>query len=81
MVTLAPPMRSVPGLSFCVPTIWPKRLVQDPVIFLMETKWARPNRDVALHLAEVKAYKSGIVELRYEVRDTASHGTPSHHFS
>ena len=24
--------------------------------------------DVALHLAEVKAYKSGIVELRYEVR-------------
>ena len=27
------------------------------------------GRDVALHLAEVKAYKSGIVELRYEVRD------------
>ena len=26
------------------------------------------NRDVPLHLAEVKAYKSGIVELRYEVR-------------
>jgi dihydrofolate reductase len=26
------------------------------------------SRDVALHLAEVKAYKSGIVELRYEVR-------------
>ncbi len=26
------------------------------------------NRDVALHLAEVKAYKSGMVELRYEVR-------------
>jgi dihydrofolate reductase len=26
------------------------------------------NRDIALHLAEVKAYKSGIVELRYEVR-------------
>ena len=26
------------------------------------------GRDVALHLAEVKAYKSGIVELRYEVR-------------
>ena len=25
------------------------------------------DRDVALHLAEVKAYKSGIVELRYEV--------------
>ncbi|MDE3156586.1 MAG: dihydrofolate reductase [Acidobacteriota bacterium] len=26
------------------------------------------DRDVALHLAEVKAYKSGIVGLRYEVR-------------
>ena len=26
------------------------------------------DRDVALHLAEVKAYNSGIVELRYEVR-------------
>lgn len=26
------------------------------------------DRDVALHLAETKAYKSGIVELRYEVR-------------
>jgi dihydrofolate reductase len=29
------------------------------------------GRDVALHLAEVKAYKSGIVELRYEVREHA----------
>jgi dihydrofolate reductase len=26
------------------------------------------DRDVALHLTEVKAYKSGMVELRYEVR-------------
>jgi len=26
------------------------------------------DRDVALHLAEVKAYKSGVVDLRYEVR-------------
>jgi dihydrofolate reductase len=26
------------------------------------------GKDVALHLAEVKAYKSGMVELRYEVR-------------
>lgn len=26
------------------------------------------DRDVALHLLEVQAYKSGIVELRYEVR-------------
>ena len=25
------------------------------------------GRDVALHLAEVKAYNSGIVELRYDV--------------
>jgi dihydrofolate reductase len=27
------------------------------------------DRDVALHLAEVKAYKSGMVALRYEVRE------------
>lgn len=33
------------------------------------------DRDIALHLAEVKAYKSGMVELCYEVR-VASHGTP-----
>jgi dihydrofolate reductase len=26
------------------------------------------DRDIALHLAEVKAYKSGTVELRYEVQ-------------
>lgn len=26
------------------------------------------DRDIALHLADVKAYKSGMVELRYEVR-------------
>lgn len=29
------------------------------------------NRDVALHLAEVKAYKSGTVELRYEIQGRA----------
>jgi len=29
------------------------------------------GRDVALHLAEVKAYRSGMVELRYEVRPTS----------
>jgi dihydrofolate reductase len=32
------------------------------------------DRDVALHLAEVKAYRSGIVELRYQVR--GRHGEP-----
>ena len=30
--------------------------------------FAKLDSDVALHLAEVKAYKSGTVELRYEVR-------------
>jgi dihydrofolate reductase len=29
------------------------------------------DRDVALHLAQVKAYKTGMVELRYEVRRTS----------
>ena len=28
----------------------------------------RLDRDIALHLAEVRAYKSGMVELSYEVR-------------
>jgi hypothetical protein len=26
------------------------------------------DKDIALHLAEIKAYKSGIVALRYDVR-------------
>lgn len=30
--------------------------------------FGRLDRDIALHLADVKAYKSGMVELRYEVR-------------
>ena len=30
--------------------------------------FAKLDKDIALHLAEVKAYKSGLVELRYEVR-------------
>ena len=30
--------------------------------------FATLDRDIGLHLAEVKAYKSGMVELRYEVR-------------
>jgi dihydrofolate reductase len=30
--------------------------------------FATLDRDIALHLAEVKAYKSGMVEIRYEVR-------------
>ena len=44
LVTLAPvgPMHSVPGLTPCLPTRWSERLIQDPVIYLMETKWVRP---------------------------------------
>ena len=30
--------------------------------------FAKLDRDIALHLAEVNAYKSGMVDLRYEVR-------------
>ena len=29
---------------------------------------AKLDRDIPLHLAEVTAYKSGMVELRYEVK-------------
>ncbi len=32
------------------------------------TFFGKPGRDIALHLAEIKAYKSGMVGLRYEVR-------------
>ncbi len=38
-------------------------LIGDGIPFFDEV-----NRDIALHLAEVKAYKSGMVELLYEVR-------------
>lgn len=38
-------------------------LIGDGISFFDEV-----DRDVALHLAEVKAYKNGMVELRYEVR-------------
>ncbi|HEY7783224.1 MAG TPA: dihydrofolate reductase family protein [Pyrinomonadaceae bacterium] len=38
-------------------------LIGDGIAF-----FERLDKDVALHLAEVKAYKSGMVELRYEVR-------------
>jgi dihydrofolate reductase len=36
------------------------------------------DQDVALHLADAKAYKSGMVELCYQVRgQAASHGPPT----
>ena len=38
-------------------------LIGDGIAFLEKL-----DRDIALHLAEVKAYKSGMVALRYEVR-------------
>jgi dihydrofolate reductase len=34
------------------------------------------GRDVPLHLAEVKAYQSGMIALRYEVRDSSARRTP-----
>lgn len=37
-------------------------LIGDGIPFFAEL-----DRDIALHLAEIKAYKSGMVELRYEV--------------
>jgi dihydrofolate reductase len=42
-------------------------LIGDGVSFFGELE-----RDIALHLAEVKGYKNGIVELRYEVRGRAA---------
>ena len=37
--------------------------------------FANLDKDIALHLVEVKAYKSGAVELRYEVRGHQSQGS------
>ena len=37
-----------------------------------DTFFENLDRDIALHLAEVKAYKSGMVELCYEVRGATS---------
>src|SRR5215510_4047224 len=42
-VTLAPPSSGVPGLSPCIPSTPVKFLVQDPVIYLMETNWLQPE--------------------------------------
>jgi dihydrofolate reductase len=39
-------------------------LIGDGIPFL-----AKLDRDIPLHLAEVKAYKSGVVDVRYEVRE------------
>lgn len=39
----------------------------------------RLDRDIALHLAEVKAYKSGMVALRYEVRGQRAPPTSTPH--
>ena len=55
-----------------MPLSWPSRrsslldlpiLIGDGIQF-----FEKLDRDVALHLTEVKAYKSGTVALRYEVR-------------
>jgi hypothetical protein len=42
-VTLAPKSNGVPGLSPCIPSTPIKYLVQDPVIYLMETNWLQPE--------------------------------------
>ena len=42
MVTLSPASGDVPSLSPCLPTTWAERLIQDSVIYLMETRWVRP---------------------------------------
>jgi hypothetical protein len=41
-VTFAPASNDVPPLSACIPSTPVKFLIQDPVIYLMETKWAQP---------------------------------------
>jgi hypothetical protein len=40
--TLSPARGDVPGVSLCLPTTYKERLIQDPIIYLMETQWLRP---------------------------------------
>lgn len=41
-VTLSPARGGVPSLSICLPTTPLQYLIQEPVIYLMETNWVRP---------------------------------------
>lgn len=43
MKTLSPAKGDVPSLSLCLPTTYAERLIQNPSIYLMETKWIRPE--------------------------------------
>lgn len=40
--TLSPAKGDVPPRSLCLPTTFTERLIQDPIIYLMETEWLRP---------------------------------------
>ena len=42
VTTLSPARGNVPPRSLCLPTTYPERLIQDPIIYLMETNWLRP---------------------------------------
>jgi hypothetical protein len=42
MKTLSPARGDVPPLSLCLPTTYAERLIQNPIIYLMETNWVRP---------------------------------------
>jgi len=51
-----------------------------PILIGDGSRSREADRDIALHLAEVKAYKSGMVELVTKCEDiAASHGT--HHLT
>ena len=43
VVTFAPAAGGVPALSACIPETPIQYLLQDPLIYLMETKWLRPE--------------------------------------
>jgi hypothetical protein len=42
MKILSPARGDVPSLSLCLPTAYAERLIQNPTIYLIETKWIRP---------------------------------------
>ena len=59
------PNPSIPRLGATTPT----RLTLLPILIGDGIPFfEKLDRDTALHLAEVKAYESGMVKLRYEVR-------------
>ncbi len=72
MVTLAPASigSGIPGVSYCLPTTFAESVVQDSIIYLMETKWFRPvplrTRESRTGLKRVDVVETVVGDLRVD---------------